>query len=308
MTKIRSKGESPTVFISYSGEDREIVEELHSSLEKVNIQTWVSLDNIPIGSTWKDEIERAIKDSDAVLIVFSSDSLKSKAIANELEISNKYNKKIIPIIYREPDRHGAIEARFPAINNWVYLRNKDELSEAVHKLTEEINIDFEQVQTHAYLMERALEWARSKKKKYLLRGSELINAERWISETLRKPGLQASPLHLDYILASRKAFTKNRMAVLISGILIVTLSIFLSSRSVFAEILNILTSRMLAPLSILIISTTLLYLVVMYYNIFRENQSHALRQQLILQDPEIFQDIDFGISELITLEASNDKA
>jgi hypothetical protein len=90
------------VFISYSRKDKAFVEKLNDALDRAGVQAWVDWKGIELASDWMATISDAIQSTDAFLFVISPDSLQSRICSDELELGLKLNKKLIPILYREP--------------------------------------------------------------------------------------------------------------------------------------------------------------------------------------------------------------
>ena len=64
---------------------------------------------------------------------------------------------------------------------------------------------------HTRLLQRAEQWERSDRDpSFLLRGSDLTEAERWLSEQAAHREPQPTPLQTEYLLASRKAATRRQ--------------------------------------------------------------------------------------------------
>src|SRR5215217_1030792 len=113
-------GSNGSVFISYSRKDKAFVQKLNSALDEAGVQAWVDWEGIELASDWMETITQAIQGNDAFLFVISPDSLKSKICADELELGIKLNKKLIPILYREPTSSSKMHEKL-ASTNWVYL-------------------------------------------------------------------------------------------------------------------------------------------------------------------------------------------
>lgn len=61
------------VFISYVGENRAVVDRLAEELSNHGATVWLDRKNIGLGSRWKDEIKKAIKNGDFFLACFSKE-------------------------------------------------------------------------------------------------------------------------------------------------------------------------------------------------------------------------------------------
>ena len=89
------------IFISYSRKDLEFVEELASDLEGAGLDVWYDLSGLEGGSRWSQEIEKAIRACDHVIMVVSPDSIASKWVEEEFLLAGELKKNIIPLHYRQ---------------------------------------------------------------------------------------------------------------------------------------------------------------------------------------------------------------
>jgi TIR domain len=59
------------IFLCYASEDKPQVEEVRQRLQKLDFQPWMDKYDLLPGQWWQDEIPRALKASDFILIFFS---------------------------------------------------------------------------------------------------------------------------------------------------------------------------------------------------------------------------------------------
>ena len=228
-----NQGANGKVFISYSRKDKAFVQKLNDALDQSGVNAWVDWEGIELASDWMATITAAIQGSDAFLFVISPDSLASKICAEELELGLQLNKKLIPILYREPEKGMAMHEKLAA-TNWVYLRKKDDFDATLPKLVESINTDLDWVRQHTRLLERGIEWeAKKKNGSSLLSGSDLEEAEKWMSEAAAKPNRQVVPLQAEFIRTSRQAALRRQRSLLVGVSIALVISIFLSFLAVF---------------------------------------------------------------------------
>jgi WD40 repeat protein len=223
-----TQGANGRVFISYSRKDKAFVQQLHTALDEAGVQAWVDWEGIELASDWMATITNAIQGTDAFLFVISPDSLHSRVCADELCLGLQLNKKLIPILYREPDKGTPMHEKLAA-TNWVYLRQEDNFEGTLPKLVESINTDLDWVRQHTQLLGQAVEWEKKNKdSSFLLNGVELADAERWMTEASGKANRQVLPLQAEYISASRKAADRRQRLVLSGVSFALVLSIVLS--------------------------------------------------------------------------------
>src|SRR3990172_5512869 len=222
-----SQSPKRSVFISYSRKDTEFVRKLNESLDSSEIDAWVDWEGIPPSSEWMDEISRAIEGADAFLFVISPDSLASKVCRDELELGIKYNKKLIPILHRDPQTGTVMHDKLSS-HNWVYIREQDNYDLGISRVLESINVDLDWVRQHTRLLQRATEWGRkNRNNSFLLQGADIEDAERWMIEASTQPDREVVPLQAEYIATSRKAATKRQRSVLIGISLALVVSVVL---------------------------------------------------------------------------------
>src|SRR5262249_13880501 len=90
------------IFISYSREDRSVTEVLVRALEANDFSVWWD-QNLGAGVHWGREIERQIRNSKAVLVIWSPKSIRSDWVReeahlalNERKLVNAYTQQFSP--------------------------------------------------------------------------------------------------------------------------------------------------------------------------------------------------------------------
>src|SRR5262249_771380 len=147
---------------------------------------WMDWEDIPLTSDWWEEIRKGIETSDNFLLIMSPDSIGSPVCQLEIDHALKFNKRIIPLFYRDPlfdtaldgivdrvqaDKHlSKMTAQFNildlyAINretlskvNWVFFKPEDVFDEKFAMLTKTVDEDLVHIRQHTRLLARALEW------------------------------------------------------------------------------------------------------------------------------------------------------
>ena len=92
----------PGVFISHNQKDKPFVRRLKEDLKSHGIHIWVDEDEMKVGDSLTQKIERGIKDNDFVIGVISHNSINSKWVQKELSISiveeiESNKPKVLPI-------------------------------------------------------------------------------------------------------------------------------------------------------------------------------------------------------------------
>lgn len=188
-------------FISYSRKDKTFVHKLHTAIEAEGRQAWVDWESIPLTTDWWAEIQEGIESTHTFVFVISPNSVASKVCAQEVEYANQHNKRIIPIVYRDvsPQELPAILSKL----NWVFFRESDDFHSAFAALIAAMDTDYEWLKAHTRLIRRAVEWNKqSRDPSYLLRGTDLADAEQHLTQHDKEPAL--TNLQIEYILSSRQ--------------------------------------------------------------------------------------------------------
>ena len=224
-----------SMMISYSRKDKVFVQQLHASLLESGIpeeNIWIDWEDIPPAADWMDEITRAIGGADTFVFVISPESLDSKVCGDEVRVASENNKKIIPILHREPTKNNTLQDDISR-TNWVYMRENDDYDAALPILMEAINTDLEWVREHTRILERAIEWNQEgQDKSFLLRGSDLDGAETWQAQATEKKEPQPTHLQAVYIQDSREDAKRRRRNLLIGVSIALLVSIVLGITAV----------------------------------------------------------------------------
>src|SRR5262249_29533810 len=106
------------LFISHSSEDAETALALVADFENRNITCWVAPRDIPMGSSYHEEIVQAIENSRAVLLLFSSNANRSAHVLREVELAEQGRKPILPLRIDVSDPVGGLKYML-ATKQWV---------------------------------------------------------------------------------------------------------------------------------------------------------------------------------------------
>jgi WD40 repeat protein len=202
----------PAVFISYSRRDKGFVERLHDALAAREYDVWVDWEDIPPSAEWFEEIRAGVRNADGFIYVISPDSVASEVCTRELGNAVDQNKRIVPVVCREPD--GAAVPEQAAALNWVFLRVDDDFDAGVEQLVSALETDLEHVRTHTRLGVAAARWESSDHdRSLLLRGSDLTAAEAWLVAGAGKQP-EATQLQRQFVLSSRQAASRRQRATI----------------------------------------------------------------------------------------------
>jgi len=89
------------VFISYSRKDTDAMIRIVSYLREQGINAWVDNEKLVPGTPiWEREIEKAIDEASAIVVVLSPDAKESVWVLNELTLADEYKKRVFPVLVR----------------------------------------------------------------------------------------------------------------------------------------------------------------------------------------------------------------
>lgn len=83
------------VFISYKNEDKQAAERICAALEGENISCWMAPRDITIGQEWAAAIVAGLQDSNAFVLLLSSNSKNARQVAREAELADRQKLPIV---------------------------------------------------------------------------------------------------------------------------------------------------------------------------------------------------------------------
>jgi len=226
------------IFISYSRRNKPFVERFLKALYDngySNDDVWVDWEDIPASAKWENEIKKGIEKSNSIIFILSPEWAASNECAKELKFAAEYNKRLFPIIHQNVDPN-TIQPELASLN-WIFFRETDNFDEALQKLFAALKTDLSWVAQHTNLLSRANEWnTKGRDHGYLLRGSELQNAETWLSHASENKQPRPTPLQSEYILASRQDDVRRQRRNLIFVSTALAVSVLLAIMAVVSGI------------------------------------------------------------------------
>jgi len=87
-------------FFSYSRADSAFVIKLAKDLREAGGNIWLDQLDIPAGTHWDLEIEKALKAANAMIAVLSPESIASQNFMDEVSYALEENKKVIPVLLK----------------------------------------------------------------------------------------------------------------------------------------------------------------------------------------------------------------
>lgn len=165
------------VFISYAREDTDFVRRVVDGFQALGRDVWIDFDDIPFGAEWWDEIVEGIEKSSVCVFVISPDSIASQVCSLEVAEMMQNNKKIVPIVARDPDE--TIIGNLPQVIqnlNWINFDLDDPFEAMFDSLVDAVDTDLDAAKSHTRLLIRTVEWTqRNHSDDLLARGEELAS-------------------------------------------------------------------------------------------------------------------------------------
>jgi WD40 repeat protein len=200
------------VFVCYSRRDRRFVDRLVTALQARGKNAYVDWQDIPSWSPdYEEELFAAIDGADNFLFVLTPDSVGSPHCLAELERASEQGKRVRPLLRRPPDAAVPEPLRRP---QWIDVTQDDDFEGVVDAVVEALDVDAEWVHAHTRIALRANEWERrGRDASFLLRGSDLRDAEAWFAG---RDGKEPPPTELqtDYIVRGRVGATRRQRFLL----------------------------------------------------------------------------------------------
>ncbi len=219
------EGGSYDAFISYQRNDLVAVERIRDELHARGKLVWMDVDyeNIPAGTNWEERITRGIEACKAFIFVISHGSRDSGACKGELADAVELHKLIIPIVHEYVDPSELPVA--VAQTQWIDLRDGDRWDAGIAQLVDALESDVGWRDEHTRYAGLAREWRdHNRDGSFLLRGSDLSNAEAWLAQ---QAGHREQPTEQqrEYITVSRQGATRRQrilIAALTTGLVVAT--------------------------------------------------------------------------------------
>lgn len=83
--------------MSYSSENRDVVDKMTGLFAKNNIDCFIAPDDIPAGSVYADAINKAIKHCSCLVLLLTKEAMSSSWVAKEVERAINYKRVVIPV-------------------------------------------------------------------------------------------------------------------------------------------------------------------------------------------------------------------
>jgi hypothetical protein len=106
------------VFISYADKERDLARELAHRLAGAGLQVWSADEEIGAGENWAAATQRALDESNALVILLSPDALRSRWVRREIDYalgSPRFEGRVVPVQVRPTRDKPWILDSFPCV-------------------------------------------------------------------------------------------------------------------------------------------------------------------------------------------------
>ncbi|MEP7143649.1 MAG: TIR domain-containing protein [Ferruginibacter sp.] len=90
--------EGKKIFFSYARVDAEVAMKIANELLQAGANIWIDQSHIQVGNAWDIEIEKALENSDCLIVLLSPASVASSKVLNEVYYAMDENKSVFPVI------------------------------------------------------------------------------------------------------------------------------------------------------------------------------------------------------------------
>ena len=87
-----------TIFFSYSRKDSDFALKLGKQLREAGAIIWLDQLDINPGTNWDDSIQKALEDSDTLLVILSKTSVISRNVNDEYSYAIEEGKRVVPVL------------------------------------------------------------------------------------------------------------------------------------------------------------------------------------------------------------------
>jgi hypothetical protein len=126
------------VFISHAADGAEIASEVARSLRRQGLEVWFGQSEILPGDNWADQVSRALRESQAMVVLFTPQAVNSPNVQWEIGFAlgaREYRGRLIPVLVGSPDQM-PVEV-LPGVlqrMNHLRLNGAAEIPDLVHQI------------------------------------------------------------------------------------------------------------------------------------------------------------------------------
>ena len=120
----------PILFVSHPSTKAETAGHIERALNARGVSCWIAPRDVEPGEQWDVAIRSAIKETDAMLLLFCADSERSRQVKRELILADQFDKPIIPMRLERIEPHEL--SYHLADSQWIdWIEQRDEAIERI---------------------------------------------------------------------------------------------------------------------------------------------------------------------------------
>jgi len=129
------------VFISYSSTDKELARQIADALRNASFQVWNDTQIFP-GDNWAELIANELRESDAMVVLLTPNSVDSPYINAEVGYAlgeQGYKGRVIPVLAAPSEQLPELELKIPWILKkfgLIYISNLEHDEEGLRNITQ----------------------------------------------------------------------------------------------------------------------------------------------------------------------------
>ena len=93
------------VFISYAHSDEALAQKVVAILKKAGLEVWDDTREILPGDNWAEQVAKALKESEAMVVLLTPEATRSRWVRREIEYAlgeKRYSKRLISVLVGDP--------------------------------------------------------------------------------------------------------------------------------------------------------------------------------------------------------------
>jgi hypothetical protein len=98
------------VFISYNHDDGDFADNLREKIKEAGFEPWIDIAGLRAGEDWRAEIDQAIKEASALIVVMTPKAKESEYVTYEWTLAWGAGVRVIPILLKPTELHPRLEA------------------------------------------------------------------------------------------------------------------------------------------------------------------------------------------------------
>ena len=128
--------DQPRIFLSHASRDKAVVRQFAEGLRNAGTRPWLDELELEAGDQLRDELARALKRADVILVFLSEAAAQSSWLQHEVALFSGQDerRRIIPVVIDDFGRE--LASRLPATQGLLYLEAKTDADRAIaiHKI------------------------------------------------------------------------------------------------------------------------------------------------------------------------------